>query len=178
MLWLTVVLFAMTVLEIVVLVKVSAALGGMITVLMIIGFSAVGAWVVKHEGMTAWKRVLDDVRAGRMPTASFIDGFLVVMVGVLLLTPGFISTGVGLVLAIPAVRRGAGARLAETLSSRVARQIRIVGAGLRDNTTFTAGAYDAYAGTSERVDRGDFLDLDGEEVFVDEILELGPGDGE
>ncbi len=178
MLSVAVVLFLLTLLEVFVLVQVSNALGVVITVLLIILLSAVGAWVLKHEGTSAWKRVIDDVQNGRMPTGSLIDGFLVALVGILLLTPGFVSAGVGLVLAIPAVRHLAGGRLVGMLSARVARHVRIVGQGIRDGQTFSYGEYRAYSRSGDGSGADDIIDLDAEEVILDDAFgELGPGGG-
>lgn len=65
--------------------------------------SVVGAWVVKREGRAAWNRFRDAL-GQRMPTVEVVDGALVLIGGTLLLTPGFITDAVGLLLVLPPTR--------------------------------------------------------------------------
>src|SRR5687767_1044719 len=65
-------------------------LGSYTSVWTAVGFVIVtallGAVLLKWQGLAAWRRVQDDLRAGRMPTDSLIDGLLIVLASVLLVT--------------------------------------------------------------------------------------------
>jgi UPF0716 protein FxsA len=64
-----------------------------------------GIAIARSQGWyVAWKMV-DDLEAGRVPVASMFEGLLLLVAGVLLLLPGLISDGIGLLLLIPWVRQ-------------------------------------------------------------------------
>jgi UPF0716 protein FxsA len=65
--------------------------------------SVVGAWLVKREGRAAWNRFRDAL-GQRIPSVEVVDGALVLVGGTLLLTPGFLTDAVGLLLVIPPSR--------------------------------------------------------------------------
>lgn len=65
----------------------------------------VGAGLLRWQGLQAWRNVQNDLRAGRMPTSSLIDGFLILLASALLISPGVITDLVGITLLIPACRK-------------------------------------------------------------------------
>jgi UPF0716 protein FxsA len=72
----------------------------------------IGMWLAKARGRAAWRRLSAAVAAGRPPGREVIDGALVLVGGLLLIVPGFITDILGLLLLAPtrAVARGAIAR--------------------------------------------------------------------
>ena len=58
-------------------------------------------WLAKAEGRAAWRRLSAAVAAGRPPGREVIDGALVLVGGLLLIVPGFITDAVGLLLLAP-----------------------------------------------------------------------------
>jgi UPF0716 protein FxsA len=80
-------------------------LGRYTSVMTAVGFvivtAIIGALLLKWQGLAAWRRVQDDLRAGRMPTDSLIDGLLIVLASVLLVTPGVLTDLVGITLLVP-----------------------------------------------------------------------------
>lgn len=168
------------VLEITVMVAVSNLVSWEATLLLLILAGAVGAWVVKREGTATWRRVVEGLRAGQVPTASVLDGCLAVVAGVLLLLPGFITDVVALALAVPAVRRMVRTRTVESMQRRVAAQVSRTRTGtvFGFGTPSPFGSYGPEPGMRGRP-RGvddDIIDLDAEEVvFLDEpIAEIEP----
>ena len=73
------------------------------TLAILLAVSVVGAWVIKREGRAAWNRFRDALGT-RMPTVEVVDGALVLIGGTLLLTPGFLTDAVGLLLVLPPTR--------------------------------------------------------------------------
>lgn len=73
------------------------------TLVILLAVSVVGAWVVKREGRAAWLRFRAAL-GQRMPTVEVVDGALVLIGGTLLLTPGFLTDALGLLLVIPPSR--------------------------------------------------------------------------
>lgn len=175
--------FVLSLAELVLIVQVASAIGAVPTLLLMILLSAVGAWVVKHEGLGAWRRILESLSVGRMPTGALIDGCLVLLSGVMLLTPGFITAAGGLVLAVPPVRAMAHRATIAAVNHRVARRVRVVGERHGGSTRSAPGFHWAQAGGGGFGDRGrperveEFIDLEAEEVFIDGPLgELEPPD--
>ncbi|MEA2389476.1 MAG: protein FxsA, partial [Thermoleophilaceae bacterium] len=56
-------------------------------------------------GRAVWRRFNEAIRAGRVPHGEVIDGVLVIFGGAFLITPGFITDVIGLLLLIPPSRR-------------------------------------------------------------------------
>lgn len=73
--------------------------------------AALGAFLVKRQGLAALKGAERDMAAGKVPVEAAIDGAFLALAAPLLMTPGFISDAMGFLLLVPAVRRTA-ARLA------------------------------------------------------------------
>ena len=90
--------------EIYVIVQVGHAIGVFNTLGLLLLVSFVGAWLTKHEGFIVLQRLRAQLDAGRAPTAELIDGVLVLAAGVLMLTPGFVTDAVGLLVLFPPTR--------------------------------------------------------------------------
>jgi len=125
--WLLFLFVAVPVVEIYVIAKISVAIGGANALLLLILFSAAGAWLVKHEGLATARRVRSGIDKGRMPTSDVVDGLVILVAGVLLLTPGFVTTAVGLLLLVPPIRGVVLARLTASLARRVTRRAAALG---------------------------------------------------
>ena len=90
--------------ELFVIIQVGQWIGFLPTILLLVVISITGGILVKRQGLGAWRRAQAQLRAGEMPAAELVDGALILAAGALLLTPGFVTDAVGLVLLIPAAR--------------------------------------------------------------------------
>jgi len=90
--------------EIYVIVQVGHAIGVLDTLGLLILVSFVGAWLTRHEGFVVLRRLRAQLEAGRTPTAELIDGVLVLVAGLLMLVPGFVTDGIGLLVLFPPTR--------------------------------------------------------------------------
>lgn len=90
--------------EIYVIIQVGQAIGALWTVLILIADSVLGAVLLRAQGRRAWVAFRSALAAGRIPHREVLDGVLVVMGGAFLLTPGFLTDAVGLLLLIPPSR--------------------------------------------------------------------------
>jgi UPF0716 protein FxsA len=90
--------------ELAVFVQVADWFGFLEALLLLILVSALGVLVVRHQGLGAYRRVRDQVRAGNLPAAELVNGLLIVVAGVLLILPGFISDVVAILLLLPPTR--------------------------------------------------------------------------
>jgi UPF0716 protein FxsA len=99
--------------ELAVIIAVGREIGIAPTLLLLVGISVLGAWLVRRQGPDLWRRIQTELRAGRVPAAAVVDGALLLLAGALLLTPGFLTDVVALVLLVPPLRaaiRGFGTR--------------------------------------------------------------------
>jgi len=89
------------------------------TVALVLVTGAVGAWLARWQGITALRRIEEDLRKHRMPTDAIIDGVLVLVAGVMLVTPGVMTDSLGLLLLLPPTRRLFKASMRAYLKGRV-----------------------------------------------------------
>ena len=105
--------------EIAVIIQVGQWLGVVNTIGLLLLISVVGAWLVKRQGLGVWRRIRDQQQAGQVPAAAVFDGALILVAGVLLLFPGFVTDAFGLLLLLPPVRAGVRALLRRRFTRRV-----------------------------------------------------------
>jgi UPF0716 protein FxsA len=104
--------------ELFVAIKVAEAIGVLATVLLLLLSWPVGGWVLREQGRAAWRRLGSAVAAGRSPGREVLDGALVVLGGVLLIVPGFLSDLLGLLVLLPPTRWLTRRQLARNLHRR------------------------------------------------------------
>jgi UPF0716 protein FxsA len=90
--------------EIYVIIQVGQAIGALWTILLLIVDSLVGVRLLSWQGRSVWRRFQETLAAGRVPHAEILDGVMIIVGGTLLLTPGFITDAVGLLLLLPPTR--------------------------------------------------------------------------
>ena len=99
------ILFAVIpVIELYLLIKVGSLIGALPTVALVLSISLAGAWLVRHQGFEILRRIQSELAQGRLPAAELLDGAMVLVGGVLLLTPGFFTDFLGLFFLIPFTR--------------------------------------------------------------------------
>ncbi|QDS35550.1 FxsA family protein [Brevibacillus brevis] len=86
------------------LITIGSWIGGWNTVVLVILTGILGAWLAKQQGMQVFRMVQHQLARGQMPTDSLIDGVLILIGGILLLLPGFVTDVIGLVFLIPYTR--------------------------------------------------------------------------
>lgn len=101
---LLVIFIGMPIAEIYVIVQSSHAIGFLNTLALLIVISAVGAWLVKHQGLRVWRRFNEQVQRGAVPSKEIADGVMLLIAGALMLAPGFITDVIALSLMLPPVR--------------------------------------------------------------------------
>jgi UPF0716 protein FxsA len=91
--------------EMVLLIQLGQLVGLWPTLALIVVTGMLGAALARREGLRVWRDVQREMQAGRMPTASLVDGLLILVAGAVLLTPGLLTDAVGFFLLIPGGRR-------------------------------------------------------------------------
>lgn len=121
--WILAALLLVPLVELVVIITVAQAIGGWQTFLVLLVEAAIGAWVVRHEGTRAWRALREAFRSGRMPSREIADAVLVLVGGVLLVLPGFVTDLVGLLFILPFTRPVARIWLEAVIARRVVRTV-------------------------------------------------------
>lgn len=107
-------LIVVPVAELWVIVQVAHQIGFLETLGLLILVSMAGAYLMKQQGAATWRRMQETLARGEMPAKEMTDAFLVMLGGALLLTPGFLTDIVGIVLLLPPTRvlfKGAARRV-------------------------------------------------------------------
>jgi UPF0716 protein FxsA len=116
---LAVLLLVVPLLEVLVIIAVGQAIGGWPTFFLLLAESALGAWLVRHQGARVWQSLQTALTTGRMPSRQLADAALVLVGGVLLLTPGFLTDLVGFFLVLPFTRPAARRALEAVVARRL-----------------------------------------------------------
>jgi UPF0716 protein FxsA len=152
--------------ELYLLVWVAERVGFWSTVALVLLTGALGAAMARAEGLrvfTSWQRALAQ---GRLPADGVVSGLLVLVGGVLLVTPGVLTDAVGFCLLLPPTRRLVAALLTARLEQAIARgSVHVVRGG-----PFGGGiGYSSHPSARPRTERpeGEVIDTEGEVVEPD-----------
>jgi UPF0716 protein FxsA len=91
--------------ELAVVVLVASWIGIGWTLLILLASGVLGALLVRREGARAWRSFQASVVEGRPPGRSVLDGVLILLGGLLVLFPGFVSDVLALLCLLPPTRR-------------------------------------------------------------------------
>lgn len=154
MFFLVVIFIAVPILELWVILEVGGLIGVLPTLGLLLAMSLLGAALLRQQGRDAWRRFNAALTERRFPGREVADGLMITIGGALLLTPGFVTDGVGMLLLLPPTR----AIARRLLRSWVGHRFVVAGAGaMRGAPGPRPGArreYD-YEGTAEEVDGDD-----------------------
>ena len=87
--------------ELAILIKVGSYIGLWPTILIVILTGILGAALARQQGFMIINKIKSDVNSGRVPAQELIDGMLILVGGIVLLTPGFLTDICGFLLLIP-----------------------------------------------------------------------------
>src|SRR5918996_3516518 len=90
--------------ELYVIYLVGDAIGVLPTFLLLAADSLLGSLLLRSQGRSVWQRFNQALTEGRMPHREVLDGVLIIFGGAFLITPGFITDVVGLLLLLPPTR--------------------------------------------------------------------------
>ena len=100
-------LVAVPIIEIALFIQVGGWLGLWPTIGIVILTAAIGTMLLRAQGLATLGELQRRLSTGEDPSATLAHGAMILVAGVLLLTPGFFTDGVGLLLLTPPVRAGA-----------------------------------------------------------------------
>ena len=101
------------------IVQVGGAIGGWWTAGLLVADSILGAWLLRVEGRRAWSQFRTALQEGRWPGDEVAQGALIIVGGTLLLTPGFLTDGLGFLFLVAPTRRWVSRRLRSRVSEQM-----------------------------------------------------------
>jgi len=104
--------------EIAVFIEVGGYLGPWPTIAIVIATAIAGTALLRWQGLQTLYRAQESLRQNQFPLAEIFDGLCLVFAGALLLTPGFITDGLGMLLFLPPFRMVLRRLAAHILSNR------------------------------------------------------------
>ena len=107
--------------EIYVLIKVGHELGALWTIALLIAIAALGSALLRLQGLATLANVQAAMARGELPTEAILEGLVLLLAGVLMVTPGFVTDIAGFLFLLPPVRRGLARALGAGLMLRVMR---------------------------------------------------------
>lgn len=99
--------------EITILIEIGKVFGAGYTIALVIGTAALGAALLRHQGLSTLAKVQMNMNQGHLPATELVEGLILLIAGALLLTPGFFTDVFGFLVLIPTLRQ----RIAQSLLS-------------------------------------------------------------
>jgi len=107
------------ILELALLVRVGGWLGLVPTIAIVLSTGIIGAWLARREGLRALRAIQAEAASGRVPADELIHGLLILVAGIVLITPGVLTDLAGLLLLVRPVRGGLVRRLKGAFAGRI-----------------------------------------------------------
>ena len=92
------------VMELYILIEAGRIMGLAPTIGLIMMTGVAGAWLARSQGVEILRRIQEETSRGQMPATTLIDGALILVGGLLLLTPGFFTDALGFSFLVPLTR--------------------------------------------------------------------------
>jgi UPF0716 protein FxsA len=118
----TILAVGLPILEVWLLIQVGQAIGVLPTVILLIVIGGLGGWLMRHQGARAWQALNDAYTKGRVPTGPLADAVLILVGGVLLILPGFVTDIIGFVFVLPWTRPYARKMIAFFVARRISKR--------------------------------------------------------
>ena len=96
---------ALPLLEMAILIKLGEKLGFGHTIALVVVTGILGASLAKQQGFRVFRRIQQELNSGKIPASELIDGLLILIGGIVLLTPGLLTDLFGFALLIPWLRQ-------------------------------------------------------------------------
>lgn len=148
-------LLIVPILEIGVFIAVGGQIGVLSTLGMIFLTAIIGSILLRWQGFQVLSKLQAESTAGKVPGKELVHGAMILVAGILLLTPGFVTDSIGFLLFVPGIRN--------VIWGFIASKIKFasfagMGANMRGGST---GGFDKNPfGTNSNYSNGDVVDLD------------------
>ncbi|MCA9240192.1 MAG: FxsA family protein [Planctomycetales bacterium] len=110
------------------LVRIHDHIGLFWTILLVLGTGVLGASLAKRQGVLTLLKIRGQMAEGHVPGDALVDGFLILVAGALLITPGVMTDAVGFSLLVPPLRSLIKAGLRRHFAGRIQVHTNLTGA--------------------------------------------------
>ena len=91
-------------LEIYLLIEIGSHIGAFNTLMIVILTGFLGALLARYQGLKTMLKVRESLARGEMPAEHLLDALLILLAGIVLLTPGFLTDLAGFFILVPTTR--------------------------------------------------------------------------
>lgn len=91
--------------ELYLIIKVGGLIGALWTVILVVATAVIGVSLLRIQGFSTLQRAQQNMAHGQLPAMEMLEGIFLAIAGVLLLTPGFLTDAIGLLLLLPVTRQ-------------------------------------------------------------------------
>lgn len=92
--------------ELFILIEVGSVIGALPAILLCVATAALGAALVRAQGLRTLREAQAAMGRGEVPAVAMLEGVVLALAGVLLLTPGLVTDAIGFAALMPPLRRG------------------------------------------------------------------------
>ena len=110
------------IIEISLLISVGEQIGGWNTVAIVVATAMIGSYLVRQQGISTLVHAQQKMQQGTIPGQEVAEGLLLVIAGVMLVTPGFVTDALGFLFCLPMTRPLIAKGLLAKLSVQVVNQ--------------------------------------------------------
>jgi len=90
--------------ELYLLTRISGIVGLPGTIALVVVTGILGSRLARSQGIHVWAKIQEQLKNGKLPAAEMVDALMVLVAGVLLVTPGALTDFVGLSFLLPPIR--------------------------------------------------------------------------
>ena len=131
--------------ELYLLIMLGSRIGAMPTIGLIVLTGIIGATLARQQGLSVLSKIQREMSSGKPPAQELIEGALIVVGGIVLLTPGIITDIFGFSLLIPPFRKALCRKLTKSFSQNMGKA--------------SGFAYSSKSASSFRKDSDDVIDV-------------------
>jgi len=140
--WIFLALIAVPLIEIALFIQVGGLIGLVPTLLTVLITAVAGTYLLRQQGGDALRRLQQILRSGGDPRGPLAHGALILVAGILLLTPGFFTDALGFALLIPPIREVVIRELAKRVTVSATRGGGDAGRGPRTTDDVIDGEFE------------------------------------
>ena len=93
------------IIELYLLIMLGSRIGPMPTIGLIVLTGFLGASLARSQGLSTWRKIQEEMRKGRPPAQELVEGVMILIGGIVLLTPGILTDLFGFALLVPGFRK-------------------------------------------------------------------------
>jgi UPF0716 protein FxsA len=111
------------ILEVSIFISIGTVIGLGPTLTIVITTAIIGAVLVKKQGLKTLFSAQKNLGNNQLPIQEFFDGLFLIVAGLFLITPGFVTDGIGLLLFLPQIKMLLKNMISNMLVARTSKDV-------------------------------------------------------